>query len=331
MREKKSTARKLFRKQTSVKLQPTPRLVLLAVLMTLAVVVPVPAYSQSATPPRLVECFDAGWRFCYGDAPGAQSPDYRDAAWRQVDLPHDFSIEDLPPLSAPEHPALSVTQGDWKFQLGDAPGWKDSSFDDSAWQTVKLPTHWSTHTQGDIVNKFGWYRRRITIPASMRGKDIVFLIGKVDDVDETFVNGVKVGGMGTFPPAYANAWTATRRYLVPARLLKGDGTDLIAVRDYNGAGDAGIYEAAGPEQQSGPFNSGAAGGASQGYTVGGVAWYRKTFALPAALQGRRVSITFDGGAHERPVLAQWAPAWHPPLWLHQFFVRLDPLLAVREQ
>jgi len=89
--------------------------------------------------------------------------------------------------------------------------------------------------------------------------------------------------MGNFPPAYSTAWTATRRYLVPARLLKGDGTDLIAVRDYNGDGDAGIYEAAGPAQRSGPFDSEVVGGASQGYTVSGVGWYRKTFTLPAAL------------------------------------------------
>lgn len=283
-------------KQTPIKLKLgfSPGLTCLTALVALTVAGSFSAHSQSATSQRSLERFDPGWRFFYGDAPGAESPDFNDANWRSVDLPHDYSIEDLPPLNAPEHPTLAITQGDWKFQLGDESGWKDSGFDDSAWQTVQLPTHWSTHTHGDIVNKFGWYRRHFTIPASMRGKDIVLMLGKVDDTDETFVNGVKVGGMGTFPPAYTTAWTATRRYLVPAGLLNDDGTNLIAVRDYNGDGDAGIYAAAGPEERSGPFDSGAVGGASQGYTVGGVAWYRKTFPLPAALQGRRITITFDG-------------------------------------
>lgn len=271
-----------------------PSRLLLLGLATLTGITALPLRGQPAASARWVERFDPGWRFHSGDAPGAENPGYSDADWRPVDLPHDYSIEDLPPHKAPQHPALSVTTGEWKFQLGDDPAWKDNRFDDSAWKSVKLPTHWSTHVQGQILNQFGWYRRRLTIPDAMRGKDVLLLLGKVDDVDETFVNGVKIGQTGEFPPHYSTAWTATRRYLVPARLLKGDGTDLIAIRDYNGDGDAGLYEKAGPEQQSGPFNSAAAGGSSQGYTVGGVAWYRKTFPLPATLQGRRISMTFDG-------------------------------------
>ena len=37
--------------------------------------------------------FDQGWRFQLGDPQGAQMPAFRDAAWRNLDLPHDWSIE----------------------------------------------------------------------------------------------------------------------------------------------------------------------------------------------------------------------------------------------
>jgi len=37
--------------------------------------------------------FDGGWHFLKADAPGAQQPGFDDAAWRRVDLPHDWSIE----------------------------------------------------------------------------------------------------------------------------------------------------------------------------------------------------------------------------------------------
>jgi beta-galactosidase len=40
--------------------------------------------------------FDEDWRFFRGDAPGAQAPGFDDGAWRVLDLPHDWSIEDLP-------------------------------------------------------------------------------------------------------------------------------------------------------------------------------------------------------------------------------------------
>ena len=63
------------------------------------------AQPDAAGPPRPSEqrrdqSFDEGWRFLRGDAPGAERPDFNDAAWRTLDLPHDFSVEDLPPRAA---------------------------------------------------------------------------------------------------------------------------------------------------------------------------------------------------------------------------------------
>ncbi|HEY4380702.1 MAG TPA: glycoside hydrolase family 2 TIM barrel-domain containing protein [Acidobacteriaceae bacterium] len=42
---------------------------------------------------RSRESFDFGWKFLKGDAAGAQMPGFMDAGWRDVDLPHDWSIE----------------------------------------------------------------------------------------------------------------------------------------------------------------------------------------------------------------------------------------------
>ncbi|HZM06422.1 MAG TPA: glycoside hydrolase family 2 TIM barrel-domain containing protein [Candidatus Saccharimonadales bacterium] len=36
--------------------------------------------------------FDADWRFSRGDPPGAERPEFQDASWQQVNLPHDWSI-----------------------------------------------------------------------------------------------------------------------------------------------------------------------------------------------------------------------------------------------
>jgi hypothetical protein len=45
------------------------------------------------SPARIRDTFDFGWKFLKGDAPGAQAPAFADAAWRSVDLPHDWSVE----------------------------------------------------------------------------------------------------------------------------------------------------------------------------------------------------------------------------------------------
>jgi beta-galactosidase len=37
--------------------------------------------------------FDFGWKFALNNQPGAEQPGYDDSNWRQLDLPHDFSIE----------------------------------------------------------------------------------------------------------------------------------------------------------------------------------------------------------------------------------------------
>ncbi|OQP44532.1 beta-galactosidase [Niastella yeongjuensis] len=46
-----------------------------------------------AHPIRYTSLFNYGWRFYKGDAPGAEKPEFNDAAWRTVTLPHDWSIE----------------------------------------------------------------------------------------------------------------------------------------------------------------------------------------------------------------------------------------------
>jgi beta-galactosidase len=49
--------------------------------------------AAGASPPRITESFDFGWRFAKDDASGAEQPAFKDADWRALDLPHDWSIE----------------------------------------------------------------------------------------------------------------------------------------------------------------------------------------------------------------------------------------------
>jgi len=51
--------------------------------------------------PRERLSFDYGWKFIVGDPAGAQAPDFDASGWRNLDLPHDWSIEGR---IAPENP-----------------------------------------------------------------------------------------------------------------------------------------------------------------------------------------------------------------------------------
>ena len=42
---------------------------------------------------RQIQSLDANWKFHLGDVPGAQDAAFADAAWRGLDVPHDWSLE----------------------------------------------------------------------------------------------------------------------------------------------------------------------------------------------------------------------------------------------
>ncbi|MBP8605628.1 MAG: DUF4982 domain-containing protein [Phycisphaerae bacterium] len=236
--------------------------------------------------------FDSDWRFFRGDAAGAQQPDYDDTSWPVLDLPHDWSIEDLPPADG-SIPELEAVTGLWRFRKGDDADWKARQLNDSDWQSVLLPDTWEHHSDHTADNVFGWFRRHLEIPDNCKGKDFDLLLGCIDDVDEVWFNGWRIGGTGSFPPNYQTAWTIQRRYRVPALLVRGDGTDVVAVRVFDGSGSGGIYQAGSKSVRIGPFDPVlSAGGHFTGYTVGGIGWYRKHFTVEQP--NKQVSVLFDG-------------------------------------
>ena len=62
-------------------------------LVVLALALGTVAASAAAPGPRFRESFDFDWRFHLGDVREASAPDYNDASWLRLNVPHDFSIE----------------------------------------------------------------------------------------------------------------------------------------------------------------------------------------------------------------------------------------------
>ena len=52
-----------------------------------------PAMAETPPASRVRESLDFGWKFLKADAPGAQQPEFADGTWRDLNLPHDWSIE----------------------------------------------------------------------------------------------------------------------------------------------------------------------------------------------------------------------------------------------
>ena len=112
--------------------------------------------------------------------------------------------------------------------------WKNNDFDDSKWPSIKLPGVWENQGLPDLDGTV-WFRKIITIADADAGKAATLNLSMIDDNDETFVNGVKVGSTQSYNEA--------RKYTIAAGILK-TGKNNIAVKVEDTGGDGGIYGSA---------------------------------------------------------------------------------------
>ena len=85
--------------------------------------------------------------------------------------------------------------GNWKFCPGDEKRWAEESFDDSQWRNLRVPGLWELQGYREY-DGFAWYRVKFKVPGHLRDKELVLLLGKIDDVDETYLNGRIIGRTG---------------------------------------------------------------------------------------------------------------------------------------
>ena len=240
-----------------------------------------------------IQKFDFDWQFHPGGVKGAEQPGFDDSGWRTVDVPHDWSIEDLDAEKLKAEVPLRTDDTGWRFSRGDDLAWKEKDFDDSGWESVK-PDFWENHSNYDDTPAFGWYRRTVEIPQKLAGRDVNIAVGWMDNADETFFDGELIGRTGAMPPAEpVSDKKKMRVYTIPAKLATA-GRHVIAVRVYDMWDEGGLYRTPLERQISGPFDSWSEGGRSEGFTRSGTAWYRKHFTVPAEWKDKRVLVQFDG-------------------------------------
>jgi hypothetical protein len=147
--------------------------------------------------------------------------------------------------------AIAVDQnlsGLWRFATGDSLQWSLPATNDGAWKRVQVPAYWET--QGYCgYDGMGWYRTTIRLKGDLENEHLVLMLGKIDDIDEVYLNGEKIGGIGSFTPKGLRSirhdeYRRWRAYTIPPELLVEKGDNVLAVRVYDNFLHGGIY--AGP-------------------------------------------------------------------------------------
>jgi hypothetical protein len=139
-------------------------------------------------------------------------------------------------------------QGRWKFSIGDNMKWASPQYNDSDWETIHVPAKWEDEGFNGY-NGFAWYRK--SFDGTMlkdKSAGYTLFLGYIDDADEVYLNGHKIGSSGAFPPRFQTAYNAQRKYYIPQEYINFQGVNVICVRVYDAyiaggivSGEVGIF------------------------------------------------------------------------------------------
>jgi len=115
----------------------------------------------------------------------------------------------------------------------EAAPWATSFKPGAGWKPVPSLDHWAAWHIPALDNFVGlmWYRTTVTLTAEQAAKGATLLMGPVDDLDQTWVNGHPVG----------TGWGVPQRHypLAPGMLVAGE--NVIVVNDFNTWADGGVW------------------------------------------------------------------------------------------
>ncbi|MGC3943969.1 MAG: sialate O-acetylesterase [Chryseolinea sp.] len=110
--------------------------------------------------------------------------------------------------------------------------WKDAAFDASSWNEMELPSLWESHALPDFDGVV-WFRKTVTLTDADIAGNATLELGPIDDSDETYVNGERVGST-------VGKYNENRVYKISPGVLKA-GDNVIAVRVDDTGGGGGLY------------------------------------------------------------------------------------------
>lgn len=144
---------------------------------------------------------------------------------------------DVASMRADEDAALSETRrrlAVWKTLPADDAGWQAEHLDERDWLPIAVPMTWE-QAGWTGLDGVAWYRTTFELSDAQAARGVRLSLGRIDDSDDTWVNGVAVGGL-------RDQWNTPRRYEVPATALHA-GRNTLAVRVIDTGGGGGIHGA----------------------------------------------------------------------------------------
>jgi sialate O-acetylesterase len=133
-------------------------------------------------------------------------------------------LENTPTLARKK--AAEARKTYWRTVNAADPGWgsRQADFDDRHWPVMGVPGFWSSSEALTDFDGIVWFRRTFEFPADAPVGAYELHLGAIDDQDETWINGRRIGAH-----LEAGKYNTPRRYRVPADVLH-PGTNVVVVR-----------------------------------------------------------------------------------------------------
>ncbi|MBS1605918.1 MAG: glycoside hydrolase N-terminal domain-containing protein [Bacteroidetes bacterium] len=128
-------------------------------------------------------------------------------------------------LKDPDVAAYAAAKAAWLGKVRRDTAWAAPGLDDRDWKEMSIPTPDGWEAAGlQGLDGAVWFRASFDLPAGWDGKDVVLHLGRIRDMDYSYVNGVLVGS--------DEGISKKRSYTVKGSLLKPTG-NVIAIQVIN--------------------------------------------------------------------------------------------------
>jgi len=121
--------------------------------------------------------------------------------------------------------AYAMLKEKWLAKVRRDTGFARTDLDESGWNTMTIPTPDGWEAAGlQGLDGAVWFRTSFELPVSWSGEDVALDLGRIRDMDYTYVNGQLVGeGEGI---------SSKRHYIIPAAVLHS-GRNILAIQVIN--------------------------------------------------------------------------------------------------
>ncbi|MDH4261450.1 MAG: SpoIIE family protein phosphatase [Spirochaetia bacterium] len=125
---------------------------------------------------------------------------------------------------------LLTLTGEWKFITDDNVKYKEVTFDDSPWNTIKVPSEWGR--VGIKYDGTAWYRAHFTLTPDLANKNLGIQLPLTSNAHELFINGISIGSKGDISENGKLIKVNFRKsvYLIPMTILNQKSDNVISIR-----------------------------------------------------------------------------------------------------